>query len=202
MHSAGMGVGDTPSSNKTLHSGRPEPSPYEFLPVSRLEQVAAVCYRLREGGIEFLLVRTRRGRWTFPKGGPELGLTGPQTAAVEALEEAGAQGRIEEVCFIRYRRGKRAAGKESAAAQTVVNAYLLEVEHLGTPQELNRQPTWFSPNHAKLQLREDRLPENAAELAGVIDSAVRRIRRAHNSARRRPGPLPKVTFETDQEELL
>ena len=52
------------------------------------EQVAAVCYRVADGGIEFLLVQTRGGRWTFPKGGVEPGLTRAQTAALEAFEEA------------------------------------------------------------------------------------------------------------------
>jgi hypothetical protein len=42
------------------------------------EQVAAVCYRVRNDEIEFLLVRTRgTGRWTFPKGSAEPGLTHP-----------------------------------------------------------------------------------------------------------------------------
>src|SRR5207244_2308926 len=41
----------------------------------KCQQVAAVCYRIRGSGIEFLLVQTRGGRWTFPKGGVEPGLT-------------------------------------------------------------------------------------------------------------------------------
>ena len=45
------------------------------------EQVAAVCYRFGERGLEFLLVQTRGGRWTFPKGGAEPGLTHAQAAA-------------------------------------------------------------------------------------------------------------------------
>ena len=35
----------------------------------RRQEVAAVCYRMRKRGIEFLLVQTRGGRWIFPKGG-------------------------------------------------------------------------------------------------------------------------------------
>src|SRR5271169_2973372 len=74
------------------------------------EQVAAVCYRLRGDGIEFLLVRTRGGgRWTFPKGSAEPGLTHAQAAALEAFEEAGVHGRIEEAPFAQYcrRRGDK-----------------------------------------------------------------------------------------------
>src|SRR2546427_12586408 len=58
----------------------------------KCQQVAAVCYRIRGSGIEFLLVQTRGGRWTFPKGGVEPGLTHAQAAALEAYEEAGAHG--------------------------------------------------------------------------------------------------------------
>src|SRR5580658_7694267 len=45
------------------------------------QQVAAVCYRMAKRGIEFLLVQTRGGRWIFPKGGVERGLTYAQSAA-------------------------------------------------------------------------------------------------------------------------
>src|ERR1700683_5471211 len=67
------------------------------------EQVAAVCYRVRGDGIEFLLVRTRGGgRWQFPKGSAEPGLTHAQAAALEAFEEAGVHGRVEETSFVTY----------------------------------------------------------------------------------------------------
>src|SRR5271155_2735893 len=63
------------------------------------QQVAAVCYRMGRRGIEFLLVQTRGGRWIFPKGGVERGLTYAQSAALEAFEEAGVHGRMEEIPF-------------------------------------------------------------------------------------------------------
>src|SRR5262249_52056137 len=76
------------------------------------EQVAAVCYRVRNGLIEFLLVRTRSGRWTFPKGSVMAGLTSAQAAALEAYEEAGVHGRMEEDAFARYLRTKRAGRRD------------------------------------------------------------------------------------------
>lgn len=78
------------------------------------EQVAAVCYRWRNDCIEFLLVRTRGGeRWTFPKGSAEPGLTHAQAAALEAFEEAGVHGRIEEASFATYVRRERRGGAKS-----------------------------------------------------------------------------------------
>ena len=152
-------------------------------------QVAAVCYRIRKRGVEFLLVQTRGGRWTFPKGGVEPGLTPAQSAALEAFEEAGVHGRMEALAFARYFREKpeqplaadeRTAGRD-ALGELAVNAYLCEVFRLEKPQELNRNPTWFSAEKAKLRLLKDRPAEFGAELAGVIDRALLRIRRLQGS---------------------
>ena len=55
-----------------------------------LVQVASVCYRLKGDEPEFLLVRTRSGRWTFPKGGVDDDATHADAAAREAFEEAPA----------------------------------------------------------------------------------------------------------------
>jgi 8-oxo-dGTP pyrophosphatase MutT (NUDIX family) len=140
------------------------------------EQVAAVCYRVRGDGIEFLLVQTRGGRWTFPKGGAEPGLTHAQAAALEAFEEAGAHGRMEEAAFTQYIRRKPAEGRR-AAAEVAVSAHLCEVTRLDPPQESNRNRTWLSAEKAKLRLRADRAPEYGAELARVVDRAVARIQR-------------------------
>src|ERR1700722_20946792 len=111
------------------------------------EQVAAVCYRVRNGAIEFLLVQTRGGRWTFPKGSAEPGLTHAQAAALEAFEEAGVHGRIEEIMFARYRHVP-GEGENRAARyddkRVAVNAYLCEVLRLSPPQEFKRDRTWFS----------------------------------------------------------
>jgi 8-oxo-dGTP pyrophosphatase MutT (NUDIX family) len=143
------------------------------------EQVAAVCYRVRNGTLEFLLVRTRAGRWIFPKGNAEAGLTHAQAAALEAFEEAGVHGRMEEAPFSRYTHRK--GGSEPAAAVSV-SAYLCEVSWLESPRELDRDPTWFSPDKAKRRLREDRPREYGNDLARVVDSAIGRIQSVHRGA--------------------
>ncbi len=145
------------------------------------EKVAAVCYRVRGGVIEFLLIRTRGGgRWTFPKGSAEPGLTHAQAAALEAFEEAGVHGRIEEASFARYGRtqddqGNRVARRDKKG--DAVNAYLCEVLRLGPPQESRRDRTWFSVEEARRQLREGRKNDGAAEFVRVVDRAVARIQK-------------------------
>jgi 8-oxo-dGTP pyrophosphatase MutT (NUDIX family) len=132
--------------------------------------VAAVCYRLcADGGIEFLLVRTRAGRWTFPKGGVDDDPSAAAAAAREAQEEAGVLGRVEPRSFTHYLHSK---GDHIAHK---VDAHLCEVLHLERPAEFHRTPTWFSAEKAKRRLREDRPIPYADELERVVDHAVRRL---------------------------
>jgi 8-oxo-dGTP pyrophosphatase MutT (NUDIX family) len=154
----------------------------ELRKLKECDQVAAVCYRVRDGNIEFLLVRTRKGRWIFPKGSAEPGLTHAQAAALEAFEEAGVHGRMEEASFTRYIRRRRGEVRNSSARlaekESAVDAHLCQVLRLVPPQELDRNPTWFSAEKAKRRLQEDRTPDFGSELARVVDRAVSRIRRS------------------------
>ncbi len=152
-----------------------------------------MCYRWRREQIEFLLVQTKGGRWTFPKGSAEPGLTHAQAAALEAFEEAGVHGRMEEASFATYVRheSKKSPDSKSRAKETVVSAFLCEVRRLETPPEFNRQPTWFSAEKAKRQLRDGRKPDYGAELAKVVVRAVARVRRLRPDSR---ASLPEVEF--------
>ena len=144
--------------------------------------VAAVCYRLKDDEPEFLLVRTRSGRWTFPKGGVDGDATNAEAAAREAYEEAGVKGRIEFHPFHWYFHSKRDRFR-SRRAVVPVHAHLCEVERLVEPKEYYRDPTWFSVDKARRRLRENRKPEMASEVIQVIDRAVVRIRaRARRAA--------------------
>jgi 8-oxo-dGTP pyrophosphatase MutT (NUDIX family) len=154
----------------------------ELRKLRECEQVAAVCYRVRGGEIEFLLVRTGKGLWIFPKGNAEPGLTHAQAAALEAFEEAGVHGRMEEASFTRYGRRRRREGRSSSGRsgekEPAVNAFLCEVLRLVPPQELDRNPTWFPAEKAKRRLRQDRSPDFGAELARVLDRALDRIQQS------------------------
>jgi 8-oxo-dGTP pyrophosphatase MutT (NUDIX family) len=140
------------------------------------EQVAAICYRIAGRGIEFLLVRTGSGHWTFPKGGVEPGLTHAQAAALEAFEEAGVHGRIAETAFTRYIRRKRT--RRSVRRKIATHAHLCQVTWVDKPREADRDPTWFPAEKAKQRLQRGRAPDYAAELARVVDLAVIRIQRS------------------------
>src|SRR3989454_863604 len=156
----------------------------------KCQQVAAVCYRIRGGGIEFLLVQTRGGRWTFPKGGVDRGLPPAQAAPLEVYEGAGVQGGMEEFSFPRYVR-RRGSGS-SSAIEVGVSPHLGEVLRLGPPQEFNRNRTWFSAEKAKRRLREERSPDYGAELARVVDRAVARVQRLRLGGGTATDVMPKV----------
>jgi 8-oxo-dGTP pyrophosphatase MutT (NUDIX family) len=149
----------------------------ELRKLRRCEQVAAVCYRRGKRGTEFLLVQTDKGRWTFPKGGAEPGLTHAQAAALEAYEEAGViDGRMEEVAFTSYVRSKEGKTR-SAGDLPLVHAHLCEVMQLDPPVEFKRNPTWFTAEQAKQRLRENRKAGTGNALAQVVVRAVDRIRK-------------------------
>lgn len=162
------------------------------------EQVAAVCFRVGGGEVQFLLVRTGSGHWTFPKGGVEPGLSHAQAAALEAFEEAGVHGRMEEASFTRYIRHKRrppGKSKGSARHEVGTSAHLCEVLRLVQPQEPNRKPTWFSVGKTKTRLVEGRTAEFGAELVRVVDRVVARIHRLSQAKAVPEDALQKVQFE-------
>jgi len=165
------------------------------------EQVAAICYRLGKRGIEFLLVRTRSRRWTFPKGSIESGLTNAQAAALEAFEEAGVHGCIEESAFARYVRVKPGRDPLSSEIEVVINAHLCEVRRLGKPEEKDREPTWFSAEKAKRRLREERADDYGEDLAQIVDRAVARIQRQYRGEHGRVMRRAAEVIEIDNARL-
>jgi 8-oxo-dGTP pyrophosphatase MutT (NUDIX family) len=135
-------------------------------------QVAAVCYRVSRNSLEFLLVNTSSGKWTFPKGHTDPDLSGSEAAAREAMEEAGVKGTIEESYFDCYLDCKRGCGNESGPREILIAAYLLEVAQTGLPEELYRNPSWFAPLEARQRLAERRERKYGQEMARIVEGAV------------------------------
>jgi 8-oxo-dGTP pyrophosphatase MutT (NUDIX family) len=147
---------------------------------------------MRSGSVEFLLVETGGGRWTFPKGSAEPGLTTAQAAALEAFEEAGVHGRMEEVPFGRYVRRRSRKVSNFLGVDIVVTAHLCEVLWIEPPQESGRNPTWFPLEKAKRRLREDRASEYGSELSTVLDKAAARILQSRGMTRLLEAPKAKL----------
>lgn len=63
--------------------------------VPAMRQSGALPYSIVNDRVVFLLVTSRRtGRWIFPKGSVSAGMTPWDSAAKEALEEAGVSGEV------------------------------------------------------------------------------------------------------------
>ena len=149
--------------------------PQHVLPL----QVAAVCYRRRGPSVEFLLVNTNGGgKWTFPKGDPELSLSHCKAAEREAWEEAGVSGSIDARHFCLYLHSKGVFWKPPGVREFVIKAFLLEVERQDDAPEMARNPTWFNPEEAKKILAKGREVKYARELKAVIDRALAQIESA------------------------
>ncbi|HVZ17275.1 MAG TPA: NUDIX domain-containing protein [Terriglobales bacterium] len=155
-----------PTSNRFLSPSRRAVSPRSH--------VAAICYRRSHEGIQFLLVRTRAGRWTFPKGRVDGDPSRAAAAAREAYEEAGVFGRVEEQPIGRYLHTKQ---DHFHFGEHEVDAHLCEVIHLVPPEEVHRDPTWFDPEKAKRRLCENRKPKYANEITRIVDRALEHIHR-------------------------
>jgi hypothetical protein len=116
--------------------------------------------------------------------------------ALEAFEEAGVHGRIEETPFTEYLRSRRCDRQNlrgSTVRRLAVGAHLCEVLRLRLPKEANRNRTWFSVQETRQTLRQGRVKGDGDELARVVDGAVRRIQRLQKQAgivADRPRPQP------------
>jgi 8-oxo-dGTP pyrophosphatase MutT (NUDIX family) len=130
-------------------------------------QVAALCWRRGKQGLEILLVTSRETRrWVTPKGGRMPGLTDARAAAVEALEEAGVEGRIADhpIGTFRYLKWLR----RGEGRWCVVSLYPLEVtvEHDTWQEQQERTRQWMSAEQAASRV-------NETDLAALIRTFAR-----------------------------
>lgn len=112
-------------------------------------QFAALCYRMKKGKPEILLITSRRsGRWIVPKGWPVDGMTPSQSALTEAWEEAGVIGKIHNVSLGLFSYLKQVSADTELPCVAVV--YPVKVKSLSTkfPEAGQRKRKWFSPKRA------------------------------------------------------
>lgn len=142
-------------------------------------QVAAICYRQQAGSTRFLLVRTTSGRWTFPKGRLEDGLSHAAVAALEAFEEGGVDGRVDPRPIGTYLHRKQSLRGYRSKDVTVL-AFLMEVKKSALPAESHRTPRWFTSSDAKHRLAQGRRTNYLHSIEHVFDSALQKIARKHS----------------------
>jgi len=123
-------------------------------PAYYYHQSSVIPYRIRDAEPEIMIVRSSKNKhWVVPKGIHEPGLTSQQSAAKEALEEAGVEGKVDD----------RAVGSYSYqkwGASCNVTVYALAVSHVipeNEWQESHRTRQWVSPEQAASMLRQKEL---------------------------------------------
>ena len=128
-------------------------------------QVAALCTREGPDGVEVMLITSRgTGRWILPKGWPIPRYSMAEAAALEAWEEAGVRGAVEDTPLGGYEAQKDTDGGLPVPCR--VEVYRLHVDSLADdfPEAAMRNRRWFAPREAMTLVRE---PGLRKILAGV-----------------------------------
>lgn len=136
--------------------------------LSGLRQAGAMPYRVVDGRVVFLLITSRRtGRWIFPKGAIEPDMTPWESAAMEALEEAGVTGRIGTEPVGSY----RSSSSTDGSALVDVDLYPLRVEtQLDEWKEMGQRLRHWAVLPEVRRLLND---SSLSRLAGKLQSHVR-----------------------------
>lgn len=112
-------------------------------------QYAALPYRIGSAGPEILLITSRdSGRWIIPKGWPIAGLTASQSAAREALEEAGVTGEIGVKSIGRYRYDKRLPDNTTKLCTVEVFPLKVTRQRNTWPEQHQRRREWLRVEEA------------------------------------------------------
>ncbi|MCP4766904.1 MAG: NUDIX domain-containing protein [Gammaproteobacteria bacterium] len=166
-----------PACGLTLNRVRPGDLPEKFpfpgpqdtelrdRPAYYYSQSAVIPWRLKNGEPEIMVIlSSKKKHWVVPKGIKEPGLSPQESAAEEALEEAGVEGVV----------GDEALGSyvyEKWGAATTCHVYPMEViRELAHEdwQENHRQRTWVTPQQAAARLRQPQLGPMVEALAARL----------------------------------
>jgi phosphohistidine phosphatase len=147
----------------------PFPGPHDSelreRPAYYYSQSAVIPWRLRNGEVEILVIlSSKKKHWVVPKGIKEPGMSPQESAAEEALEEAGVEGVVGDEtlgCFV----------YEKWDADTTCHVYPMEVTRelaFEDWEENHRQRTWVTPQQAVAQLRQPQLGPMVEALAARL----------------------------------
>lgn len=124
-------------------------------------QVAALCLRTSDAGLEVLMITSRdTGRWVLPKGWLMDGCATAEAALIEAWEEGGVTPTETEPAHIgHYHYDKQLDGGYPAPVR--VELFRVEVADLARdyPERAERARLWLSPEQAADRVDEPELAE-------------------------------------------
>jgi phosphohistidine phosphatase len=134
-------------------------------PAYYYSQSSVIPYRLRKGKPEILIISSSKNKhWVVPKGIHDPGLSERESAAKEAEEEAGIEGKVAKAAIGSYQYPKW-------GATCTVRVFPMEVTRLIPEkewEERHRGRKWVSPEQASQELRQRELHPMVLELAKAL----------------------------------
>ncbi|MGB5716727.1 MAG: NUDIX hydrolase, partial [Gammaproteobacteria bacterium] len=128
-------------------------------------QSSVIPYRVRDGQMEILVIASsKKHHLVVPKGIKEPGLSPRESAAREALEEAGVEGEIAETALGSY-------SCEKWGATCTVDVYAMKVTRVIEEddwEESHRGRQWVSPEKAASELKQKELRPLVEKLAASL----------------------------------
>ena len=126
-------------------------------------QSGVIPYRVRKGNLQILLITSRKERrWIIPKGIIESNYSARNSAAKEALEEAGVKGGVHSKLLGIYRHRKR-------GRTCTVKVYPMRVTRIYKVwEEADRDREWVSLKKALKLISNDGLRQVMKKLPGTI----------------------------------
>jgi 8-oxo-dGTP pyrophosphatase MutT (NUDIX family) len=126
-------------------------------------QYGVLPFRM-EPELEIMLLTSRdTRRWVIPKGWPMKGRKAHQSAAQEALEEAGVIGKTSSKALGAYSYMKLAKSGELVPCKVKVFPLRVRRQLDAWPEQEERETRWFPPDEAAASVQEE-------ELAAIIRS--------------------------------
>ena len=165
-------------------------------PIDEGQYVAAICFRKRGTGPEFLLVKSTRGRHIFPKGRLKIGDLLELAALRYAQTEGGVIGSVVSKKYVVFR-----YFKEEIPSEHLVTALLVDVSSTVRSRASFRDPEWFNIEAAERALSEEREFQYAEELRKVLRWCYAQVQ-IRTSKQNKVGVVPFRKIKSDVQILL
>ena len=129
------------------------------------DQVAALPVKLDGDRLQVLLITSRdTGRWIMPKGWPMKGKKDWRAAEIEALEEAGVEGKVSRKPIGAFVYAKVLDDGSSLPVSVTVYALYVEKVNRRWKERRERKRHWFSPKGAAKALKQPELEKLLLDL--------------------------------------
>jgi len=135
------------------------------------QQFGALPFAITDDGTVRILLVTTRGRrdWIIPKGWPIRNLSGEETAAREAYEEAGVVGTvIGESPIGTFRYTKQRESRRLAVHEVTVFLFAVERQLRKWPEKAERRTRWFALHEATELVEQAGLSDLLRDSAGEL----------------------------------